>query len=140
MDVGDEIEANGDGYKAEYVLCEDGQTRKLDDVIGLNFAVIAWGTDPTFGMTPEAREVWERLGVRFITAKPAVQMAHKSDARDGVICIGDLGNRMKDWFTKWPHSVVFLRPDRFVGAICSPQETSEMTEAFARALHVPMEA
>jgi hypothetical protein len=24
MDVGDEIEANGDGYKAEYVLCTDG--------------------------------------------------------------------------------------------------------------------
>ncbi len=24
MDVGDEIEANGDGYKAEYVLCADG--------------------------------------------------------------------------------------------------------------------
>ena len=24
MDVGDEIAANGDGYKAEYVLCEDG--------------------------------------------------------------------------------------------------------------------
>ena len=23
-DVGDEIEANGDGYKAEYVLCADG--------------------------------------------------------------------------------------------------------------------
>jgi hypothetical protein len=25
MDAGDEIEANGDGYKAEYVLCADGQ-------------------------------------------------------------------------------------------------------------------
>ena len=24
LDVDDEIEANGDGYKAEYVLCEDG--------------------------------------------------------------------------------------------------------------------
>lgn len=122
------------------VLCEDGEKRKLDDVIGLNFAVLAWGTDPTFGMTPEARAVWERLGARFITAKPAVQMAHAADARDGVICIGDLGNRMKDWFTKWPHSVVFLRPDRFVGAICAPQQTSETTLAFARALCVPVEA
>jgi 3-(3-hydroxy-phenyl)propionate hydroxylase len=121
------------------VLCEDGKTRKLDDVIGLNFAVIAWGTDPTFGLTPEARAVWERLGAKFITAKPAVQMAHQSDARAGVICIGDLGNRMKDWFTQWPASVVFLRPDRFVGAICSPQQTSAMTEAFARALHLPVE-
>jgi 3-(3-hydroxy-phenyl)propionate hydroxylase len=122
------------------VLCEDGQQRKLDDVIGLNFAVIAWGTDPTFGMTPEARAVWAKLGARFITAKPAVQMAHQDDARDGVINIGDLGNRLKDWFTKWPHSVVFLRPDRFVGAICSPQQTSQTTLAFARALCVAAEA
>jgi hypothetical protein len=29
MDVGDEIEANGDGYKAEYVLCADGPRRRL---------------------------------------------------------------------------------------------------------------
>ena len=24
MDVNDEVQANGDGYEAEYVLCEDG--------------------------------------------------------------------------------------------------------------------
>ncbi len=118
------------------VLCEDGQTRRLDDVIGLNFAVIAWGTDPTWGLTPEARAVWTRLGARFITAKPAVQMAHRDDGRDGVICVGDLGNRLKDWFARWPQSVVFLRPDRFVGAVCTPQQLSQATLDFARVLQV----
>lgn len=122
------------------VLCEDGEKRRLDDVIGLNFAVIAWGTDPTFGLSPEARAFWQRLGAKFITAKPAVQMAHQGDPREGVVTIGDLGNRLKDWFTQWPDSVVFLRPDRFVGAICSPQQTSDTTLAFARALHAPLEA
>lgn len=122
------------------VLCEDGQTRLLDDVIGLNFAVIAWGTDPTFGLTPEARAVWERLGARFITAKPAVQMAHTGDAREGVICVGDLGNRLKDWFARWPLSVVIVRPDRFVGALCSPQQVSQTTLEFARVLHAQLPA
>ncbi len=117
------------------VLCEDGQTRLLDDVIGLNFAVIAWGTDPSFGMTAEARALWLRLGGVFITAKPTGQMAHQADARDGVICIGDVGNRLKDWFARWPKSVVMLRPDRFVGALCSPQEISTTTLAFGRAMH-----
>lgn len=96
--------------------------------------MLAWGTDPTFGMTPQARAVWERLGARFITARPVVRMAYTGDRREGVTVIGDEGNRLKDWFTQWPESVVFLRPDRFVGAICSPQGISETTMAFARAL------
>jgi 3-(3-hydroxy-phenyl)propionate hydroxylase len=116
------------------VLCEDGETRLLDDVIGLNFAVIAWGTDPTYGLSREARAFWEHLGARFITAKPAVQMAYKADAREGVICVGDIGNRLKDWFARWPLSVVIVRPDRFVGAFCSPQRITETTEEFARAM------
>ena len=118
------------------VLCEDGQVRRLDDVIGLGFAVIAWGTDPTFGMSAEARAVWRRLGAKFITVKPEVQMAHQDDRREGVITIGDVGNRLKDWFAQWPQSVVFVRPDRFVGAICSPQGISSTTLAFAKVLHV----
>lgn len=122
------------------VLCEDGQTRLLDDVIGLNFAVIAWGTDPTWSMSDEARAVWERLGAVFITAKPTVQMAHRDAGRPGVITIGDLGNRLKDWFARWPQSVVIVRPDRFVGAICSPQETTATTLAFSRALHLHADA
>jgi 3-(3-hydroxy-phenyl)propionate hydroxylase len=122
------------------VLCEDGRSRKLDDVIGLNFAVIAWGTDPTWGLTAEARAVWERLGAVFITVKPAVQMAHQGDRREGVICVGDTGNRLKDWFARWPKSVAFVRPDRFVGALCAPQEVSATTLAFARALHLRQEA
>lgn len=121
------------------VLCEDGQTRRLDDVIGLNFAVIAWGTDPTYGLTPEARAVWERLGAVFITAKPAVQMRHRGDERPGVVCVGDSGHRLKDWFARWPQSIVFLRPDRFVGALCSPQQVSATTLAFAQALSATAE-
>ncbi len=116
------------------VRCEDGELRRLDDLVGLRFAVIAWGTDPSFGLTPEARAVWQHLGAVFISAVPEGQMAYAEDARPGVVRIGDVGNRLKDWFAQWPQSVVFLRPDRFVGAICTPQETAEMTLAFARAL------
>jgi 3-(3-hydroxy-phenyl)propionate hydroxylase len=119
------------------VLCEDGVARRLDDVIGPRFAVIAWGTDPTHGLSSEARAVWSALGTVFIRAVPAVQMAHAADAGDGVIRVGDPANRLKDWFARWPKSVVFLRPDRFVGALCSPQEISATTLAFARALRAP---
>jgi 3-(3-hydroxy-phenyl)propionate hydroxylase len=119
------------------VLCEDGATRRLDDVIGPGFAVIAWGTDPTHGLSEPARAIWARLGAVFIRVVPSVQMAHAADARSGVIRVGDPANRLKDWFARWPKSVVFVRPDRFVGALCSPQEISATTLAFAHALRVP---
>jgi 3-(3-hydroxy-phenyl)propionate hydroxylase len=119
------------------VLCEDGATRRLDDVIGPGFAVIAWGTDPTHGLSEAARATWARLGAVFVRAVPSVQMAHAADARSGVIRVGDPANRLKDWFARWPKSVVFVRPDRFVGALCAPQEISATTLAFARALRVP---
>jgi len=121
------------------VTTEAGETVLLDEVIGLNFAVIAWGTDPTYGLTPEARAFWDRLGTRFITAKPAPQMAHREEPRDGVIHIGDPTGRLKDWFANQSQSIVFLRPDRFVAALSSPQEISATTAAFAEVLHAPME-
>jgi 3-(3-hydroxy-phenyl)propionate hydroxylase len=121
------------------VLCEDGGTRLLDDVIGLRFAVISWGTDPTWGMSAEARAFWERIGAVFVSARPAVQMPHAGDVPPGVIRVGDVGNRLKDWFARWPQSVVLLRPDRFVGAICSPQQVSRTTLEFARAIAATQE-
>ena len=122
------------------LLCEDGRTRLLDDVIGLRFAVIAWGTDPTWAMDDGTRAFWERLGTCFVSVRPAVQMPHAADVSAGVVRVGDLGNRLKDWFAKWPDSVVILRPDRFVGATCTPQTVVEASAAFARAMHATVGA
>lgn len=103
----------------------DGRLTLLDDVIGNAFAVIGWGTDPTFGLTPQARAFAEKAGMRFVLAKPDVQLRHADDVPEGVIAIGDAGGRLKEWFSRLPHSVVLLRPDRFVAGVCSPQQVSE---------------
>lgn len=121
------------------VTNESGETVRLDDMIGLNFAILSWGTDPTFNMSKEVRAFWERLGAKFITIKPQVQMAYSDDARPGVITLGDVQGRLKEWFGKQTKSVVFLRPDRFVAALCSPQEVSAVTAALARKLATPLE-
>lgn len=121
------------------VTNESGETVRLDDMIGLNFAILSWGTDPTFNMSKEVRAFWERLCAKFITIKPQVQMAYSDDARPGVITLGDVQGRLKEWFGKQTKSVVFLRPDRFVAALCSPQEVSAVTAALARKLATPLE-
>ncbi|WP_322070667.1 bifunctional 3-(3-hydroxy-phenyl)propionate/3-hydroxycinnamic acid hydroxylase [Paraburkholderia bannensis] len=107
------------------VRLSDGRVVRLDDAIGNGFAVLAWGADPTFGLTPQARAVWERLGARFVFAMPDVQLDYNDDVPEGVLALGDVQGRLKDWFSRLPESVVLLRPDRFVAGVCTPQEVSD---------------
>ncbi|MDB5958879.1 MAG: 3-(3-hydroxyphenyl)propionate hydroxylase [Massilia sp.] len=104
---------------------QDGSLRRLDDVIGNRFAMVAWGADPTYGLTPEARRIWETLGGCFVILKPDPQMQFRDDVPDGVIAAGDVDGRLKDWFANVPESVVLLRPDRFVAAMSTPQAVSD---------------
>ncbi|WP_042287912.1 bifunctional 3-(3-hydroxy-phenyl)propionate/3-hydroxycinnamic acid hydroxylase [Paraburkholderia mimosarum] len=106
------------------VRLADGRVVRLDDAIGNGFAVLAWGADPTFGLTPQARALWERLGARFVVAKPDVQLDYADDVPEGVLALGDVQGRLKEWFGRLPQSVVLLRPDRFVAGVCTPQQVS----------------
>jgi 3-(3-hydroxy-phenyl)propionate hydroxylase len=114
-----------------FVRTEDGRTVRLDDAIGNRFALIGWGSDPTFGLSQEARAIWQQLGGCFVIAKPDTQLSFHADVPDGVIAIGDIDGRLKDWFTRVPESVVVLRPDRFVAAMCSPQQVSQTVRELA---------
>ncbi|MCP3728659.1 bifunctional 3-(3-hydroxy-phenyl)propionate/3-hydroxycinnamic acid hydroxylase [Paraburkholderia sp. CNPSo 3272] len=107
------------------VRLADGRVVRLDDAIGNGFAVLAWGADPTFGLTPQARALWERLGARFVFAKPDVQLEYADDVTEGVLALGDVQGRLKEWFSRLPESVVLLRPDRFVAGVCTPQQVSD---------------
>ncbi|MBN3751495.1 bifunctional 3-(3-hydroxy-phenyl)propionate/3-hydroxycinnamic acid hydroxylase [Paraburkholderia sp. Tr-20389] len=106
------------------VRLEDGSIVRFDDAIGNRFAIVGWGADPTFGLTPEARRIWTSMGGCFVMAKPDTQLTFHDDVPEGVTAIGDIDGRMKDWFARVPESVVLLRPDRFVAGMCSPQRVS----------------
>lgn len=122
------------------VRCEDGRIARLDDVIGNRFAVLSWGMDPTFGLSAPAREAWQRLGACFVIAKPDPQLEFRDDVPDGVLAVGDVHGRLKDWFGGQPDSVVVLRPDRFVAATCSPQDVSRAILGVADKLALPVAA
>ncbi|MFP3795831.1 MULTISPECIES: bifunctional 3-(3-hydroxy-phenyl)propionate/3-hydroxycinnamic acid hydroxylase [Paraburkholderia] len=107
------------------VRLADGRVVRLDDAIGNGFALLAWGADPTFGLTPQARALWASLGARFVVVKPDVQLDYGDDVPPDVLAIGDVQGRLKDWFSRLPESVVLLRPDRFVAGVCTPQQVSD---------------
>ncbi|MCC8392774.1 bifunctional 3-(3-hydroxy-phenyl)propionate/3-hydroxycinnamic acid hydroxylase [Paraburkholderia sp. MMS20-SJTR3] len=115
-----------------------GEVVRLDDVLGNRFAILGWGADPTFGLSEQARAIWERLGGVFVLAKPDTQLVFHDDVPAGVIAIGDVNTRLKDWFTRIPQSVVLLRPDRFVAGVCSPQQVSQSIVELAAKLHLEM--
>lgn len=116
------------------VLTEDGREALLDDVIGSGFAVIAWGSDPTWGLSAEQLALWRQLGTRFIQVLPTVQLKAAHETGADVIRVGDLSGRLKTWFGRYPASIVVLRPDRFVAGIAIPQTVGAVCDALARTL------
>ena len=103
------------------VELEDGRKVLLDEVIGANFAVLSWGSNPKWGLTQEQIAAYEQLGTRFIQVLPSVQLKAQRPQVEGVISVGDLNNSLKTWFAQYPASVVVLRPDRFIASLCIPQ-------------------
>jgi len=103
------------------IRTESGDVCLLDDVIGAKFAIIAWGTDPTWGLSQQQIEFWKHLGTQFIQVVPSVQMLAPATLSDDVIRVGDEQGRLKDWFGQYPASVVIVRPDRFVAGLTLPQ-------------------
>ena len=119
-----------------HVQLENSQTVLLDDVIGNDFAIIAWGVDPKWGLNEANMKQWQSLGVKFIQVLPAVQLGNEKRQKfDGVITIGDMGTEIRSWFGKTDQSMVILRPDRFVAALAIPQTMNSVSQQLFRKLH-----
>lgn len=116
------------------VVTEAGETRLLDDVIGSNFAFIAWGNDPLWGLSAKQVQAWRALGACFIQVLPEVQLRAGREVPEGVIRVGDCSGRLKEWFGRYPLSIAVLRPDRFVGAVAIPQTLGRASDALLQAL------
>lgn len=117
------------------VLTDAGATVLLDEVIGENFAIIAWGCDPTWGLTAAQIAQWTTLGTRFIQVLPDVQLRAPSDAGNDVIRVGDSTGRLREWFARGSSSIALLRPDRFLAGLATPQTLGKACNELALALN-----
>ncbi|WP_413351181.1 bifunctional 3-(3-hydroxy-phenyl)propionate/3-hydroxycinnamic acid hydroxylase [Acinetobacter zhairhuonensis] len=113
-----------------------GEQVLLDQVIGNDFAILAWGVDPQWGLSAASMQQWKKLGVKFIQVLPAIQLQNeKRKQYDGVICVGDIGTEIRTWFGRTNDSMVILRPDRFVAALAIPQSADQISQALFAKLH-----
>ncbi|WP_154927255.1 bifunctional 3-(3-hydroxy-phenyl)propionate/3-hydroxycinnamic acid hydroxylase [Klebsiella grimontii] len=122
------------------VALEDGQVTLLDEVIGANFAIIAWGCNPLWGLNDEQIARWRAVGVRFIQVVPEVQIHCDQDNVPGVIRLGDTQNRLKSWFAQHDTAIAVVRPDRFVATVAIPQTLSKKLDALASKMRLAVSA
>ncbi|MDP9037975.1 MAG: bifunctional 3-(3-hydroxy-phenyl)propionate/3-hydroxycinnamic acid hydroxylase [Acidobacteriota bacterium] len=118
----------------------EGATVRLDDVLGPWFAIVCWGGDPRSYFDRATGDYWASVGARFVTVLPAVQLAATSWLADDLTIVGDVGGTLQTWFGDREHTIVILRPDRFVAATCGPQTTIETTRGLAERLCTPFPA
>ena len=118
------------------VTREDGTAMKLDDVIGNNFAIIAWATDPLANLSDEQRTVWQALGAKFIRLLPANQVSQAVPCKPDVITLGDEGLTLRRWFAQTPASIIFLRPDRYITAMAGPLTIDDVSREALQVLRI----
>ena len=126
--------ATGRLFPQPDVLTRDGQRSRLDDVIGLRFAVLSWGSDPQLHMSDAVRRYWSELGAHMIAVIPSTQLNNFRGAiLPGTTVVGDLQDALHEWFAQQDAdgSIVVIRPDRFVAAIVSPQALDEASRKVA---------
>ncbi|WP_454791217.1 bifunctional 3-(3-hydroxy-phenyl)propionate/3-hydroxycinnamic acid hydroxylase [Mycolicibacterium lutetiense] len=112
----------------------------LDDVIGLNFAVLCWNNNPRALLGEQAYARWKALGAKFIAARPQTQLfwtGHDADHDDGsVVIVGDRTGALKSWFDGHAESVLVLRPDRCIAGADIAQRAPELSTALFDVLHL----
>ena len=119
------------------VQLESGEQVLLDDVIGNNFAILAWGVDPKWGLDAHTMQQWQNLGVKFIQVLPAIQLRNeKRQTFEGVMTVGEIGTDIRTWFGQTDQSIVVLRPDRFVAALAIPQTLNKISKQLFAKIHV----
>jgi 3-(3-hydroxy-phenyl)propionate hydroxylase len=105
----------------------------LDELIGANWAVVCWGTNPAQVFSADDLVTLKALGATLLSLRPVTQL-HNDIPGDGTIVAADRSGDIKRWFDDRPTPVVFLRPDRFVAAAGLTQDAPALLDSLLTAI------
>jgi len=108
-----------------------GKPQRLDDVIGLRFALLSWSARADAWIDADARRIVAQLDALPVVVRPDCQALDRDPPSGGVV-LADVDGAFKRWFDEAPGGVVILRPDRIVAAVCKPWELSDTLRTLAR--------
>ncbi|RDH13655.1 bifunctional 3-(3-hydroxy-phenyl)propionate/3-hydroxycinnamic acid hydroxylase [Tsukamurella pulmonis] len=114
----------------------DGHRVRLDDALGIGWAVIGFEIDPREALG-SAAVTWERLGASFATiyrsgARPQGRIGD-GDRRAGLLDLEDTDGLLTSWLRRSGHrpgTVVVLRPDKYVFG--ASRDAAELTRELER--------
>ena len=112
-----------------------GKALRLDDAIGLRFALISWSARCDAWIDTDARSILAQLKAVSVVVRPDCQ-ALDQDAPDDGIVLADIDGAFKRWFDTADGGIVVLRPDRVVAAVCKPWELGETLRLLAQRMQI----
>lgn len=123
------------------VRTHDGRPVRLDDALGIGWAVVGIGVDPRRVLGDDT-ETWQRVGATFATlyaagTRPRGQVGDRLRP-EGVVDLEDADSAVRGWLRRagaTPGSVVVLRPDKFVFGVSD--DAGELTRALVAGLRLP---
>jgi 3-(3-hydroxy-phenyl)propionate hydroxylase len=117
------------------VTLESGTVTLLDEVIGANFAIIAWGCNPQWGLNAGQIAQWRRWralypgGAGGADSSPAGQFCRRYPRRR-------YAKSPESWFAQHQTAMAVVRPDRFVATVAIPQTLGAKLDRLATTLHL----
>lgn len=112
-----------------------GRMQRLDDAIGLRFAVVAWSARFDAWIDDDAARLLDALDACRLVIRPACQSLEREPPAGGIV-LADVDGAFKRWFDAAPGAIVMLRPDRVVAAVCNPWQLGDTLRELARRLHL----
>ncbi|MEN9316175.1 MAG: hypothetical protein RIS35_2568 [Pseudomonadota bacterium] len=113
----------------------DGRAVRLDDAIGMRFALLCWSARPDAWIDADARAILRALGAAIVVVRPDCQSPDREPPVDGSV-LADVDGAFKRFFDTAPGSIVVLRPDRVVAAVCQPASLGSTLRTLAGKLRL----
>ncbi|MEV0042389.1 bifunctional 3-(3-hydroxy-phenyl)propionate/3-hydroxycinnamic acid hydroxylase [Nocardia rhamnosiphila] len=119
----------------------EGKHRRLDDTLGLGFALLGYGVDPRRALSAADLATLHALDATFVAVYPrgGRPQGKPGDGRDDIVDIEDHTDTLTRWFRKSgvrPGGVVVLRPDRFVFGTAASGVIAPLIAALRRQLRL----
>jgi 3-(3-hydroxy-phenyl)propionate hydroxylase len=115
--------AQGTPLPQPLVRLPTGSSLRLDEILGLGFAIVALNIDPCSCLAAPALTFWDSLPTRFIKViSPECSYELQAEtATQRITSIVDSEGLLTTWFAQQPGHIAIVRPDRYIFGLCTPQ-------------------